>query len=529
MTSKRIIFTGQSGIKIDGILKDFINKHSSFVRGRQKPLILKIEGEMKNIYLKEHNDAADSATLWMRNILMLPAPTLYNLWEKAFESVLKTIENGENKNKDIFINLHACFYHHTTVEYLSPAKIELLKKFNPDLFITLIDDIYDIHNRLRYPNQIFCGLYGGASDPVGAIFELMRILDWRAKEIMMTKYFAHELGVPNYVFAVKHSYDTLYKLIFEDKHTFYISHPISEVRRLQKIGENEKANQMIEEIRMLGVKFSSEFVSFLPTTIDELRIQHRNNKKKERIPKLMPRWDSEKYLNPTDLLFTPPRKRNEFDPIWEEEHKNSKELCLLLEELYKLIEVQVSSRDHKLVEQSRFLFVYRPCFNGNISGGVWKEIQYFRMLTNSEIDKKCFIYMPTEDQNKLKIRQFEKILESEIRNGTITCKDEKLITLDPEEENKLIAADNNINILTDIFKEIMDNKSIRCSGIERRGLEEDSSQKAISFIENITEQYVAIFNQYINQYKQDKTVLWEENNQSPGTLVDKIIKYLKNK
>ena len=216
MTVRRIIFTGQSGIKIDSAFKDFVSKASPFVRGRQKPLFLKIEDEMKNIYLKEHVKA-DSPTLWIREILMLPTPALYGLWEKAFESVLKTIEDEENKNKDIFINLHACFYHHYTVEYLSLAKAELVKRFQPDFFITLIDDIYDIHDRLRERDQIFHPSYGGATEPVGAILELIRILDWRAKEIMMTRHFANELGVSHYVFAVKHSYDTLYELIFEKR------------------------------------------------------------------------------------------------------------------------------------------------------------------------------------------------------------------------------------------------------------------------------------------------------------------------
>lgn len=310
MTVRRIIFTGQSGIKIDSILTGFINKSSPFVRGHQKPLFLKIEDEMKNIYLKEYEREA-SPTRWIREILMLPTPALYDLWKKAFESVLITIEDEKNKNKDIFINLHACFYHHYTVEYLSLAKAALIRKFQPDIFITLIDDIYDIHDRLRESNQIFHPSYGGATDPVGAILELMRILDWRAKEIMMTRHFANELDVPHYVFAVKHSYDALYKLIFEDIPKFYISHPISEVRRLQKSGEGQEANQIINAIHRLEIKSSSEFVSFLPTTIDELRIQQEEKDKKTVYTnKLMLRWDSGKYQNPINLLLYPHLKEN---------------------------------------------------------------------------------------------------------------------------------------------------------------------------------------------------------------------------
>lgn len=529
MAVRRIIFTGQSGIGIGSVCKNFISQASFFVKGHPEPLFLKIEDEMKSIYLKEHKKA-DSPIRWMREILMLPIPTLYSLWEKAFESVLKTIGDEKNKNKDIFINLHACFYLHNTVEYLPLTKTELLKKFQPDLFITLIDDIYDIHVRLRGRDQIFNPTYGGATTSVDAILELMRILDWRSKEIMMTKHLANELGVLDYVFAVKHSYDTLYKLIFENESKFYIPHPISEVRRLQKRGEEEKANQIIKAIHRLESKASSEFVCFLPTTIDEFRIQRRERDGQTAVftPKLMSRWDSEKYKDPTSLLFIPPPQR-ESDPLWEEESKHSEELNLLLKALSNHIEVQVSSRDHKLVEQSDFLFVYRPCFNGNVSGGVMNEIQYYMELAGSRDEKNCFIYMPTEDQNKFKIRQLEEILKDKVEDGVISCDNKKSIMLNGEEKNKLITAGDNIENLIEVFKTIMDNKSISYAG-GRHGLESDVAQKAIDFITQTATEYISNVKQLIYTYKQAATVLWEDDNLSPEILVDKTVAYLrKNK
>lgn len=525
MTVRRVIFTGQSGIKIGHALNDFISKYPSFVSEHRKPLVLKIEDEMKNIHLKEHSDAVDSSTLWM-DILMLPVPDLYNLWEKAFESVLNTIEKEENKNKDIFITLHTCFYLHSTVEYLTLAKTKSIKRFKPDLFITLIDDIYDIHDRLREPDQIFCNRYAGAADQVNAVFELMRILDWRANEIMITKHFANELGVPNYVFAVKHSYDTLYKLIFGNKPTFYISHPISEVRRLQKSGEIEKANQMIEEIHMMENIFSSEFVCFLPTTIDEFIIkQEEKENKKIYVPKLMSRWDSKEYQNPINLLFIPPTKSPD-DPLWEKESKNPEEFHLLLKALQELlIGRQVSSRDHKLVEQSRFLFVYRPCFNGNISRGVFREIQYYQMLTGSTSDKKCFIYLPIGDQKKLKIKQLEKILKGGIKDGVIMYNNIEDVTLSSEEGNKLIAAGDNIDSLIKVLNEIIDNRHMRCAP-NREVLDGDITQGSMRYIKDMANEYVNSVREGLNIYKQSVTVLWEEDNLSPEMLLSRVIKYL---
>jgi hypothetical protein len=529
MIGRRVIFTGQSGIKIGSVCEDYICKASRFVRGRQKPLFLKIEDVMKNIYLKEHKKA-DSPTLWIGEILMLPPPALYKLWAKAFKSVLNIIKAEENKNNDIFINFHACFYLHRAVEYLSLVKTKLVKRFQPDLFITLIDDIYDIHDRLRDSNQIFA--YARATEPVDAILELMRILDWRAKEIMMTRHFANELdNIPHYVFAVKHSYDTLDKLIFENKPIFYISHPITEVRRLQKREEKEKANQMIEAIHRIENNSSYEFVSFLPTTIDELRIQKekRDNKTYEYMPKLTPRWDLGKYQNPINLLYIPPPKGENNDPLWEKESKYSRELNLLLKALSDHIEVQVSSRDYKLVEQSDFIFVYRPCYNGNASDGVLKEIQYYMILTGSRSDKNCFVYMPTEDQNKLRIRQLEATLEDKIEEGTIAyCNGKKSITLNQEEENMLIAAGDNIDNLREVFTEIIHNKSLTCVAV-REGLGYDKAQQAIVFITQTVKGYISGLDETFNKYRQAATVLWEDDNLSPEILIDKTIEYLRKK
>jgi len=533
MAARRVIFTGQSGIRIGSVLNNFISKVPHFVKERQKPLFLKIEDVLKEIYLEEHKEKSDSSALWMEDILMLPPPALCVLWERAFESVLNTTEAEENKNNDIFINFHACFYLHRIVEYLSPVKTKLLKRFRPDKFITLIDDIYDIHDRLREPDQIFDLSNAGATEPVEVILELMRILDWRAKEIMMTRHFAAELdGVPHYVFAVKHSYDTLDKLIFENKPIFYISHSITEVRRLQKRGEKEEADQMIGTIHRIENKASSEFVSFLPTTIDELRIQKgkkRDEKTDVYMPKLSPRWDLEKYQKPINLLYIPPPEGKNNDPLWEKESEYSEELNLLLKALFDHIAVQVSSRDHKLVGQSDFIFVYRPCHNGNASQGVLEEINYYTLLAGSRSDKYCFIYMPIEDQNKLRIRQLEATLENKITDKKIAYRNEKKpITLNQEEEEMLTHAGNDIDKLKKVFQKIMYNNSLTWVTV-RPPLGHDKWQRATNLRTQAVEGYVDALDTIFNSYRQAATVLWEEDNLPPETLIDKTIEYLRKK
>lgn len=137
--------------------------------------------------------------------------------------------------------------------------------------------------------------------------------------------------------------------------------------------------------------------------------------------------------------------------------------------------------------------------------------------------------MPTEDQNKLKIRQLEKILGSKIRSEVIACDDGESVSLSYEDERKLITAGNDINVLIEVLKEIMDNKSISFVS-ERHGLESDMTQKAIDFMTEIAKEHISNFDQHIGKYKQAATALWEADNLTPEILVDKTIEYLsKNK
>jgi len=528
MTTKRVIFTGQSGIKIREAISGFKKMTASFARGqRSEPLFFPLEDEMLNIYLTE-KQIKYYPRIWVAEIFSLPYSYLQNLWEKAFETILNKIRNSENK--DIFINFHACFYHHDTVEYLSFVRETLLKKFQPNLFVTLIDDIYDIHTRLRGINQIFHTAHGGASEPTGAILELFRILDWRSKEIMMTRHFASELNnVPHYVFAVKHSYETLYKLIYEDKPTFYISHPISEVRRLQKKKQRIQANAIIDEIHRFQDKISSEFTCFLPTTIDELRIDFENRRKeKVYVRRLMPRWDEEKYKQPINLLFIPPSQEVDDDPLWDTHAtRKTKESDLLLNILQNHVDVQVSTRDHKLVEQSQNLAVYRPCFNGNPSGGVLEEIKYYKKSGK----KNCFIYLPKKDQNDLKIRILEETILEEITDKRIVSKNKKTVlsafVLTENEKKKVVLADDNIDGIMPLLDEIIGTHKLRVDA-GRNGLKPDRTQQAIEIKTTLIDRFISSFKTAIDVYKKAATQMREEDDFTPELFVDKIVQFLSN-
>lgn len=532
MARKRVIFTGQSGISIKPSLENFLRCTEEFTRGKQDlPLFESLERRMLDLYLKDKNKESYDG-IWITEILNLTYRALQDLWDRSFQLILEEVGKPENTDKDFFLNFHACFYHHDTIEYLSFARESLIKEFNPSVFVTLIDDIYDVHKRLSAPSQIFHPTYGGASDPIGTILELFRILDWRSKEILMTRHLAAQLEVPHYVFAVKHPFSTLYQLIYEEKPKFYVSHPITEVRRLQRQGQNEKADDTIDEVRRFQDKISSDFTCFLPTAIDELRIDYKEKEDgtKAYMPRLTPRWDENKYKKPINLIFTVPPAEKEKDPLWTAKGAQAQKLAPLLNILSVHIDAQVSTRDHKLVEQSDNLAVYRPCFNGNPSRGVLEEIRYH--LKGGR--QNCFIYLPKKDQNTLRASMLEAIIQEQIKKRTIERKSRSksprsgesgTFSLNTSDREKLASTPSTLERLMPLLNDIIDNHLLRIN-VSRAVLSGDTSQQAIRLKQKLLYEFISDCESAIQEYKSAATAFWEEDDVTPELFVDKIINHL---
>ena len=95
---------------------------------------------------------------------------------------------------------------------------------------------------------------------------------------------------------------------------------------------------------------------------------------------------------------------------------------------------QVTKRDFSLVEQSKYLIVFRPVFNGNISNGVQEEKEYhFKLFeTLKSFQKKTtrpsniFMYCPKDDIIKLIEIQIQKRISYLLENNLISFKDAQL-------------------------------------------------------------------------------------------------------
>lgn len=533
MEPKTILITGMSGIKIEASLQKFIHNHKGF-RGNlsdRVPLLIKFDTEIENSYYERNPDIPKNGQVWKDVVLQQSYPVLQDLWEYTFDAIVKKISEIRKKdnNKVIFINLHSCYYHNRTQEYLSLINLKKLAVVKPEMIITFIDDIYDIHHRLTMSGGIFHDESHATHTQM--ILRLMRLLDWRAKETMLSKFIANNLNIKNYVLAVKHSFDTLSNLIFEDYKKVYLSHPITEVRRLEKKGEHIEAKNIMAEITDISDRLSYNFSTFLPTSIDEFRIKNKTASDgftKNYYSVLSKRWEAEQFKRPNELLYID----SGFDDVNELWKKSEDEITKfddqinhLLEALSDTISDQVTIRDYTLVEQSDMLVIYRPVFNGNASGGVREEFRYYkRLIKDTGREILCFIYCPQEDIDKYYIRQFEKKLLTEIEEeGTLQFKTSSDLKLSEEEKELIKKAHTNELLLLDAFDKVLDKQDIKI--LVRNSKTPLGENKIKEFKNNFVRELKRSF-QSVEMYEENVTY-FENKNITIEEFLKNIYQYIK--
>ena len=549
-----------SGIKIEESLLYFakeipyLKKYST----EDPPLVIKLDSKIKDVYLKdpENSEAEDTASVWRDTILELSYPKLKKYWGKAFDEVKSEVEAAvaANPKRAIFINLHSCYFHNETQEYISLIKLDKIKSLNPDMIITFIDDIYEIYHRLCQLG----GIFHVNDNPNATEFILrhIRLLDWRSKETLLSRFYAENIDCKHFLFAVKHSSKTLYNLIFEKSKTVYLSHPITEVRRLQKDKKTSKqAEDIINEINDISKELTLQFTAFLPTTIDEYRINYstseidRSNektKKKFKVQQndyffnLTERWDCQKYNNKNErnLIYRQSRF-NDTNTFWKSERPIviEQETSHLLAALSDIISDQVTVRDYILTEQSDFLVLYRPLFNGNPSKGVKKELEYFKKMKKDD-NKDCyiFIYCPEEDTNDFYIRQFSNLLKNEMVSNQIEFdispeEFDNYIIFDEELKYQLLAAlaaKNSVKALYPIFDLAKENFKFHISesNSTRTPLGSDNYRE---YRKSFSKRYYDYCKEIIDFYSMGCTYFEKNKNISMSGFTNNIQKHLTTK
>lgn len=422
----KVLFGGTSGINMSRVLE----KLGSEVNHKNPIKHFKLEDYFADSHIESlrefgfENTFIDEESRGVKSrggiqiLLRRPKNYLRTLWKKSF----RKMQSEASSEEDVFYAMHAIYYQTQYREFFVAYDDRLIGELGLDCIVTLIDDIYDIHARLRKRNQVYSNFTlelqfkeAPHRRAFTRIFHLMCILEWRSKEILAAEQLAHRLGIPHIVLALKHPLQIAKSLLLNYAPMIYVSHPITSVRELFTQGKTEDAQSIEHEINSLSMELRSNnsIAPIFPTTIDELIIaENADPDNPQFLPLLNRRW--EPLEQPDDLLYCTPDNHAE-NPLdvenlfidekgrirsnIEESHFESIK-CLIGDILVPAIIKQISSRDRTLVDQCSAICVYRPYFNGHYSTGVGEEISHRKERYDFKIDarvKPCIIYCPPED------------------------------------------------------------------------------------------------------------------------------------
>ncbi len=312
----RVVVTGQVGVD----KKPFLEKVQRIAAERGHDLALCHVGDMM------YGEAPDIVP---GRILDLPRSRLNTLRRAVFKDVLMTAERVDN----VIINTHATFrWKHGLFEAFD---FDHMKAFDADLYVTLVDNVDAIHERLLREHDV--------------PHTLKDIMVWREEEILATEILAHAIGGHGcyYVLARGHEGDTaesLVRLMFEpDRKKIYPSFPMSHVMDMPDV---------LAEIDGFRHTLAENFICFDPGDLDEKRLLFEAGeatKKGETTITLK--------VNGRDLAF------------------NVSDVTGVARD----IDAQIYARDFKLIDQSHMIVSYIPELPGGIPGlssGVERELQH---------------------------------------------------------------------------------------------------------------------------------------------------------
>src|SRR5437762_12179994 len=151
-------------------------------------------------------------------ILNLPITRLNTLRRAVFKEILRGAERHEN----VVVNTHATFrWRHGL---FAAFDFDQIKAFDADLYITMLDNVESVHQRLLRDHEI--------------AHTLKDIMVWREEELLATEMLANILKGYGQFFMVSRGRNipttqTIYRLMFErDKKKVYPSFPMSHVMDL---------------------------------------------------------------------------------------------------------------------------------------------------------------------------------------------------------------------------------------------------------------------------------------------------------
>lgn len=262
-------------------------------------------------------------------ILDLPRQRLTALRRSVFKDILRVAETGAN----VIVNTHATFrWKHGLFHAYDHSQIA---GFDADLYVTLIDSIDAVQERLEREHEIR--------------HSLKDILVWREEEIVVTEAMSEAVTGYGQALVVSRSNPRInaqafYRLMFEpQRKRVYSSFPMTHIIDLP---------DTLAEIDHFRDVLADHFITFDPADVNEKRLLFEAGEATKR---------GEEHVTISI---------------------SGREVTLCVSEITRVahdIDAQIYARDFKLIEQSDMIVSYIPELPGKrpgLSSGVERELQH---------------------------------------------------------------------------------------------------------------------------------------------------------
>jgi len=345
----KALVTGQTGLNKSDYLIE-IQKMAS--QQGKKVEVFQVGPEMIECYQGRISE---------KTILNLPKTLLDLLRRFAWKNILAKA-NSPIGEPIIVVNSHAVFrWHHG----MFPAiDLDLVLQLNPDIVITLIDDIDRVKKNLQVRET--------------DIFELWELLAWREEEIWVTKLLTNNLKkitgkeTKYFVLPCAQGPELLYRILTEmNTPKIYLSFP--------KTGLPQEKEKEVEDFKK---KVTELFITFDPLSLQERAIvSMAESLSKEIDAELKKRFKTDTDFHETPLQELWRWSRDSFSALSLTEIKvdnfflQGRQIISILE----AVDSQIISRDYLLIDQSDIVLMYiRTDENGTpqISAGSQSEMIY---------------------------------------------------------------------------------------------------------------------------------------------------------
>lgn len=344
----RAVMTGQVGVD----KKPFVERVAEIARHNGKELVVCHVGDMM---YKEAPDVVRG------RILDLPRSQLDGLRRSVFKDILRIAEKAPN----ILVNTHVTFrWRHG----LFPAfDHDQMVDFNADLYLTLVDNVDAVHERLTREHELS--------------HTLKDILVWREEEILATEVLARIIRGHGCYYVIargieRDTAESVYRLLFEqNRRKVYPSFPMTHVMDLPSV---------LAEIDAFRETMAEHFITFDPGDLDEKRLlveAGEATKRGEKSFKLK--------VHGRTLDF----------PVSE------------VTNVAGDIDGQIYARDFKLIDQSDTIVSYVPELpdgKPGLSSGVERELQH-AYETTKEV---CVIWKPKVEPSPFVTRTANEVFSS---------------------------------------------------------------------------------------------------------------------